>query len=252
MRNTSIFRYFFLPTIAVFAILLIAGKFIPTGYASKIAEITTRGSSHHNKPAPVPYGELKYSDKIKQQLAGQASPATSTIQIEQSMIVGRAYEAVMVVEAGTGSHQGTIDVANANGIPIAATIPVEITPDVMASVSSPDMTITRTSPDWQTILPGNVGVWSWSIKPQKPGEHRVTFSLYNKVKVGDANKLLFVKNYPHNINVSATLWSGFSSSFQPVLNFLSTPISLIAAIVGMFTGIATYLHERGKNRRVPA
>ncbi len=216
------------------AIAWVGIKFSPFAPARYEAEPSTASGAPGLPGDIAPGSGVRLRDSlILEALAEQARPAKTTIELDTQMLMGRTYEATLIVERGDGT--ATARIMDTTDQPWARDVPVSISREAAAHASSTKFEIVRTSPEWLTFSEGAPGVWSWNITPKTGGPGKITFTMYHKVLVDSREHDLLVERYPQDVTVNVGFWYSVGSSWRSFMSWFGEPLGIVSSAVGLIT-----------------
>ena len=144
---------------------------------------------------PIQQTAADNEDAVDRAVAEHAKQAKATVQVATAMLLGKTYEARLIVEHGSGA--ATLEIARESRASIVVDkLDISVTGEVMAKVSSPSFDVLPTSPETLTLAQDKVGVWTWNVVPKEEGEVNLTFNLYNIVSFDLIQHSSPVKRFP--------------------------------------------------------
>ncbi len=198
---------------------------------------------------PIQQTAADNEDAVDRAVAEHAKQAKATVQVATAMLLGKTYEARLIVEHGSGA--ATLEIARESRASIVVDkLDISVTGEVMAKVSSPSFDVLPTSPETLTLAQDKVGVWTWNVVPKEEGEVNLTFNLYNIVSFDLIQHSSPVKRFPQVVTVSVG-WRGVAREYSAGLAdfFLSDRVVGLSVTVGFVVSGVGFGWERFQRRR---
>ena len=142
--------------------------------------------------------------RIAEELARQEAAGVSSVEIERNMRLGERYQASLIVQRGGEARAQVEAMAKEVPEPTAILRDVTITEEARAAATSSSLIVIPTSPEWQTFGPNTPAIWTWIVEPRQEGTAHLRIDLWQKVRIGDDERVVPVKSWPQTIEVSVS------------------------------------------------
>lgn len=142
--------------------------------------------------------------RIAEELRRQEAAGVSAVEIEKNMRLGQRYQASLIVQRGGNAKAQVEEMAKQMPEPTAILRDVAITEEARALATSASLTVYATSPEWQTFGPDAPAIWTWIVEPRQEGVAHLRIDLWQKVRVGDEERIVPVRSWPQTVEVSVS------------------------------------------------